>query len=112
MGLQLNKEDKTMLKNKRIVTASIVIALIVFIAICVILLPSFIEDYKINKIVSDYLKVTETCDSVIAEYSDENGFIELSEQTEVLEKIYNASKELEESGIVKKAIIKKTTRVL
>lgn len=106
MGLQLNKEGKTMLKNKRIVTASIVIALIVFIAICVILLPSFIEDYKINKIVSDYLKVTETCDSVIAEYSDENGFIELSEQTEVLEKIYNASKELEESGIVKKSYYK------
>lgn len=95
-----------MLKNKRIVIVSIIAVLVVFIGVCAILLPSLIENNKIDKIVSEYLEITEACDSVIEEYADENGFIELSEQTEVLDKIYKASKTLEENGIIKKIYYK------
>jgi len=96
------------LKNKKIIIASIVVVLVVFIGVCAILLPSLIENHKIGKIVSEYLEVIEVCDSVVAEYADENGFIELSEQKEVLDKINKAGKTLEENGIVKKIYYKES----
>ena len=60
------------MKNKKIVLAIIIVALVVLIGVCAILLPSLIKNHKINKITSEYLEVTEVYDSVIAEYADEN----------------------------------------